>query len=73
MTSGAFASAAELARLIASGALSPVEYFDAVLARIERVQATLNPFITGTAKPARAAASFEMDRTWAHRMPHSGQ
>ena len=52
----AFVSAADLARLIANRALSPVELVDMVLARIERAQATLNPFITVTAESARAAA-----------------
>jgi aspartyl-tRNA(Asn)/glutamyl-tRNA(Gln) amidotransferase subunit A len=56
MTDLAFTPAAELARLIASRALSPVELVDGVLARIERAQPTLNPFITVTAKAARAAA-----------------
>src|SRR5271169_6705095 len=56
MTDLAFTRAAELARLIARRALSPVELVDMVLARIERAQPTLNPFITVTAEPARAAA-----------------
>ena len=56
MTDLVFASAAELARLIASRALSPVELVDGVLARIERAQPTLNPFVTVTAEAARAAA-----------------
>jgi len=54
MTDLAFTPAAELARLIAS--LSPVELVDGVLARIERAQPTLNPFITVTAESARAEA-----------------
>ena len=56
VTDLAFTPAAELARLIASQALSPVELVDGVLARIERAQSTLNPFITVTAEEARAAA-----------------
>jgi aspartyl-tRNA(Asn)/glutamyl-tRNA(Gln) amidotransferase subunit A len=56
MTDLAFTPATELARLIARRALSPVELVDMVLVRIERAQPTLNPFITVTAEPARAAA-----------------
>jgi aspartyl-tRNA(Asn)/glutamyl-tRNA(Gln) amidotransferase subunit A len=56
MTDLVFASAAELARLIARRALSPVELLDTVLDRIQRTQPTLNPFITVTEEAARAAA-----------------
>ena len=56
MTDLAFTPAAVLARLIASRVLSPVELVDGVLARIERAQPTLNPFITVTAESARAEA-----------------
>src|SRR5215472_6696563 len=56
MTDLAFASAAELARLIATRALSPVELVEMVLARIERAQPVLNAFITVTAEEARTAA-----------------
>src|SRR6516225_4877386 len=56
MTDLAFTPAAVLARLIASRALSPVELVDMILARIERAQPALNPFITVTAEAARAAA-----------------
>jgi aspartyl-tRNA(Asn)/glutamyl-tRNA(Gln) amidotransferase subunit A len=56
MTDRTFASAAELARLIATRALSPVELVEMVLARIERAQPVLNAFITVTAEEARAAA-----------------
>jgi len=56
MTDLAFTPAAELARLIAHRTLSPVELVDMVLDRIERAQPRLNPFITVTAEPARAAA-----------------
>jgi aspartyl-tRNA(Asn)/glutamyl-tRNA(Gln) amidotransferase subunit A len=56
MTDLVFAPAAELARLIASRVLSPVELVDGVLARIERAQPALNAFITVTAETARSAA-----------------
>src|SRR6266852_298578 len=52
----AFASAAELAALIARRAVSPVEVVEGVLARIEKTQPTLNAFITLCAEEARAAA-----------------
>lgn len=56
MTDLAFASAAELAGLIARKAVSPVEAVNLVLDRIERSQATLNAFITVCGEEARAAA-----------------
>src|SRR5271154_1227148 len=52
----AFASAAELAGLVARRAVSPVAVVDGVLARIERSQASLNAFITVCAEEARASA-----------------
>src|SRR6266852_4833022 len=52
----AFASAAELAALIARRVVSPVEVVEGVLARIEKSQPTLNAFITLCAEEARAAA-----------------
>jgi len=52
----AYASAAELAALIARRAVSPVEVVDGVLARIEKTQPSLNAFITVAAEEARAAA-----------------
>src|SRR5579862_8684667 len=52
----AFTSAADLAALIASKALSPVELVDDVLARIEGAQPSLNAYITVCAEEARAAA-----------------
>jgi aspartyl-tRNA(Asn)/glutamyl-tRNA(Gln) amidotransferase subunit A len=52
----AFASAAELAALIARRAVSPVEVVEGVLGRIEQSQASLNAFITVCAEAARAAA-----------------
>src|SRR2546428_6534540 len=52
----AFTSGAELARLIAERAVSPVEVMDGVLDRIERSQPVLNAFITVCAEEARAAA-----------------
>jgi aspartyl-tRNA(Asn)/glutamyl-tRNA(Gln) amidotransferase subunit A len=52
----AYASAAELAALIARRAVSPVEVVEGVLARIEKTQPSLNAFITVAAEEARAAA-----------------
>jgi aspartyl-tRNA(Asn)/glutamyl-tRNA(Gln) amidotransferase subunit A len=52
----AFTSAAELARMIACRAVSPVEIVDLVLARIERTQPTINAFITVCAEEALSAA-----------------
>ncbi len=52
----AYVSAAELARLIAGRAVSPVEVVDGVLDRIERSQPVLNAFITVCAEEARQAA-----------------
>src|SRR5713226_5277766 len=52
----AYASATELAALIARRAVSPVEVANGLLARIEKSQASLNAFITVCAEEARAAA-----------------
>jgi aspartyl-tRNA(Asn)/glutamyl-tRNA(Gln) amidotransferase subunit A len=52
----AFTPAAELARLIAERAVSPVEIVDLLLRRIERAQPALNAFITVCAEEARQAA-----------------
>jgi aspartyl-tRNA(Asn)/glutamyl-tRNA(Gln) amidotransferase subunit A len=52
----AFTPATELAGLIRSRKLSPVELTRAVLERIERLNPTLNAFCTVTAEPALAAA-----------------
>src|SRR5712671_3347953 len=52
----AFASATELAALIARRAVSPVEVVEGVLARIEKSRASLNAFITVCGEEARAAA-----------------
>ena len=52
----AFASAAELAALVARKGISPVELVDDALARIARSQPTINAFITVCAEEARAAA-----------------
>ncbi|HYB40783.1 MAG TPA: amidase family protein, partial [Candidatus Methylomirabilis sp.] len=49
-------SAVELAGLIRTKAVSPVEVVDAVLARIERLNPRLNAFCTVTAEEARDAA-----------------
>ena len=56
MTDLAFASAAELARLVARREVSPVELVDLVLGRIDAAQPSLNAFITVCAEEARAAA-----------------
>jgi len=52
----AYASAADLAGLIRSRAVSPVEVVRAALDRIERSQAVLNAFITIAADAAMGAA-----------------
>src|ERR1700732_2533493 len=52
----AFASAAELAALVANRGVSPVELVEDALARIEASQPTINAFITIAAEEARAAA-----------------
>lgn len=57
----AYLSAAELAPLIRTRQLSPVELVDATLARIERAQPVLNAFITICADDARAAARSAED------------
>jgi aspartyl-tRNA(Asn)/glutamyl-tRNA(Gln) amidotransferase subunit A len=51
-----FASAAELADLVAKKGISPVELVEDALARIEASQPSLNAFITVCAEAARAAA-----------------
>ena len=52
----AFATVADVAPLIRQREISPVEVTDAVLARIDRLNPTLNAFITVTADAARQAA-----------------
>ncbi|HYM71806.1 MAG TPA: amidase [Stellaceae bacterium] len=56
MSDLAFASASDLAGLVASRAVSPVELVEDLLSRIEKSQPTLNAFITVCAEEARAAA-----------------
>src|SRR5580658_184647 len=56
MTEFAFASAVQLADLVARKAVSPVELVEDALDRIEKSQAKLNAFITICAEEARAAA-----------------
>src|SRR5580658_3473936 len=56
MSEFAFASAVQLAKLIAQKGVSPVELVEAALARIEQSQPSLNAFITVCAEEARAAA-----------------
>ena len=51
-----YTPATELRRLIDSKGISPVEIADAVLARIERLNPTLNAFLTVTADIARGDA-----------------
>ena len=51
-----FLTIAEAARLLAARKLSPLEYTDALLARIGALDAQLNAFITLTADAARAQA-----------------
>ncbi len=51
-----FLSIAELGGLMRARTVSPVEVTDAHLARIERLNTTLNAFVTVMAEPARAAA-----------------
>src|SRR5689334_25165900 len=49
-------SIAELSRLIATGALSPVELTDTLIARIEALDAQTRAFITPTFELARSQA-----------------
>jgi aspartyl-tRNA(Asn)/glutamyl-tRNA(Gln) amidotransferase subunit A len=56
MTGLAFASAAELAELVACKGISPVELVEDVLDRVARSQPAVNAFITVCADEARAAA-----------------
>jgi aspartyl-tRNA(Asn)/glutamyl-tRNA(Gln) amidotransferase subunit A len=56
MTGLEFASAAELAALVATKGVSPVELVDDALARIAASQSTINAFITVCAEEAKAAA-----------------
>ncbi len=56
------ASARELARLVASGALSPVDLVDATLARIDALNPSLNAYVAVDADRARAAARTAADR-----------
>src|SRR5229473_551864 len=51
-----FTPATELGRLIRTREVSPVEIADAVLARIERVNPTINAYLTITADLARSEA-----------------
>ena len=51
-----FLSATELAELLRSRQVSPVEATEAYLARIEQVDPALNSYITVTADQARAEA-----------------
>ena len=64
MTDGdlAFAPIAEIAPRIAAREVSPVDLTEAALARIERLDGTLNAFITVTAEAARQAARAAADQ-----------
>jgi aspartyl-tRNA(Asn)/glutamyl-tRNA(Gln) amidotransferase subunit A len=64
-------SASELAGLIRRKAVSPVEVVDVVLARIDRLDPTLNAFVTVTAEAARRAARLA-ERALAVRRPRLG-
>ena len=55
-------TATELARLLRSGELSPVELVDACLARIERLDGRIGAFVTVLADEARAAARDSEER-----------
>jgi amidase len=52
----AYTPALEQARLVREGEVSPVEFVDAYLARIEELNPTLNAYITVAGDQARAAA-----------------
>ena len=56
-----YASIAELAPRVAAGEISPVALAEAALARIERLDGTLNAFVTVTAEAARDAARAAAD------------
>jgi len=56
MSEFAYASAGQLAEMVANKDISPVELVDAALERIEQSQSTLNAFITVCGAEARAAA-----------------
>src|SRR5918994_729023 len=62
-----YTSAAELAGRIRRKELSPVELVDAVLARIEATQPTINAFITVTAETARSDAKVAEQAVMADR------
>jgi Asp-tRNA(Asn)/Glu-tRNA(Gln) amidotransferase A subunit family amidase len=69
-----FTPATRLGELYRQGEVSPVEVTDAVLARIERLNPTLNAFLTVTADLARreATASEERFRTGEPKGPLDG-
>jgi aspartyl-tRNA(Asn)/glutamyl-tRNA(Gln) amidotransferase subunit A len=52
----ALASIAEVARMLRTGKVSPVEITEVILARIKRINLKLNAYITVTAEQARAQA-----------------
>lgn len=56
MTDPIWLSAAQAVRMMARKEISPLEYLDAILARAEKVQGTLNPLNTIVADRARAEA-----------------
>jgi aspartyl-tRNA(Asn)/glutamyl-tRNA(Gln) amidotransferase subunit A len=72
----AFLTVAEGARRIAAGALSPVDWTEALLERIDRIDPQVNAYITVAADAARAAAREAHDelargqrRGWLHGVP----
>ena len=65
-----FMSATKAAALIRRKKLSPLEYIDAVLSAVDRLQPKLNCFVTVTAEQAREAAkaaeqAVMTGRSWA--------
>ena len=60
-----YTPATEIGRMIRSRELSPVELTDAVLGRIERLNPTLNAFLTPTPELARVAARESEQRALA--------
>lgn len=67
MTEVAFLTVAEAAGLIRARKLSPVEYTTALLARIERIEPTLNAFVRLTPERALEAARSAEDEVAAGR------
>lgn len=64
-----YTPATQLAAAIRTKQVSPVEVVDAVLARIERLNPTINAYCTMTAELARTTARAAEAAPWAHRRP----